>query len=379
MNTSLFSPHPRRPGGSGQQQDTGSGKIPGALIQFKAGRLFRDGETNWVRPDTRRGLCYIKRNDDGMPVFFWRSRETNTTEETLIVVPGDVTLEKVPQSSGRVYVLKFKSSSRRDFFWMQEDDETADRGLIKKANVVLNIGSDQFDDDEEDDDMDDEEEEEEEEQQQQQQTQRQRTPAALGRRNSREGEVLSRHREQSALARESPGLQTSLASAQVGGVPGGNLRRPSHQPGEDITPMGSNIMDPERLRNLRRLISGIDVPEEYSQPGGSHGALHLGDVLTLDNLSAVLADERLRNALFPTLPDGVPHDREALEQVVRSPQFQQALASLSYVLETGQIAPLVSQLGLDVEASTSVAAFLRAVQKKAEKEKDQQERDNDSQ
>ncbi|KAJ2225706.1 hypothetical protein H4R99_007031, partial [Coemansia sp. RSA 1722] len=200
MNTSLFSPHPRRPGGSGQQQDTGSGKIPGALIQFKAGRLFRDGETNWVRPDTRRGLCYIKRNDDGMPVFFWRSRETNTTEETLIVVPGDVTLEKVPQSSGRVYVLKFKSSSRRDFFWMQEDDETADRGLIKKANVVLNIGSDQFDDDEEDDDMDDEEEEEEEEQQQQQQTQRQRTPAALGRRNSREGEVLSRHREQSALA-----------------------------------------------------------------------------------------------------------------------------------------------------------------------------------
>ncbi|KAJ2879206.1 hypothetical protein FB639_003150 [Coemansia asiatica] len=343
--------------------------IPGALVEFKAGRLFRDGETNWVRPDTRKGLCYIKRNEDGMPVFFWRDRSTNTTEEELIVVPGDVVLEKVQQSSGRVYVLKFKSSSKRDFFWMQEEDAERDRELIKKANTVLNIGSESDDDDDMDDDEDDEEDLEQEE--------GQRMPAALARRNSREAEVLSHHREQSALARESPGLQTSLASAQVGGVPGGNMRRSSRQPGDDVTPTSGSIMDSERLDNLRRLISGINVPDEYSQETGS--ALHLGDVLTVDNLSAVLADQRLRTALFPTLPGGVPHDRESLEQVVRSPQFQQALASLSYVLETGQMAPLVSQLGLGPEASTSVAAFLRAVQKQVEKEKDQDQGDSDMQ
>ncbi|KAJ1813568.1 hypothetical protein LPJ75_003128, partial [Coemansia sp. RSA 2598] len=230
----MFSQQHRRPGGSTARM------VPGALVEFKAGRLFRDGETNWVRPDTRKGICYIKRNDDGMPVFFWRDRETNTTEEELIVVPGDVTLEKVQQTSGRVYVLKFKSSSKRDFFWMQEEDAEGDRAVIRKANVVLNIGSEQDDDDDDDDDEDMDGDDDEEE----------RVPEPLGRRNSREGEVLSRHREQSALARESPGLHTSLASAQVGGVPGGNLRRPSHQPGDDVTPVGGNIMDSERLNSL---------------------------------------------------------------------------------------------------------------------------------
>ncbi|KAJ1723908.1 hypothetical protein LPJ53_001761 [Coemansia erecta] len=359
MATPLYSQQPRRPaGGSGTAQVL----VPGSLLEFKAGRMFRDGDSRWVRPDTTKGVCYIKRSSDGIPRFGWRNRETNRDSDELILLPGDFSLEKVAQSADRVYMLKFKSSAQRNFYWMQEADASNDDKLIRAANALLNVSSD-FDDLE--DDLDDDDEAEDEE-----------GAGGMGvpplvRRNSREAEVLSRHREQSALARESPGMHASLSSAQVGGVPGGNLRRASRQPGDDVTPLGGSTGD--QLNSLRQLISGISVPDQRRHQRG----VQLGDVLTRENLAAVLADERLRRTLFPTLPENMPRDAAALEQVVASPQFRQALGSLSYVLESGQMAPLVGQLGLGPEASTSVEAFLRAIQEQADAEGDGSAEDED--
>lgn len=40
--------------------------------------------------------------------------------QDLIIFPDDVEFKHVPQcTTGRVYVLKFKSSQRKLFFWMQ--------------------------------------------------------------------------------------------------------------------------------------------------------------------------------------------------------------------------------------------------------------------
>ena len=40
--------------------------------------------------------------------------------QDLIIFPDDVEYKRVPQcTTGRVYILKFKSSSRKFFFWMQ--------------------------------------------------------------------------------------------------------------------------------------------------------------------------------------------------------------------------------------------------------------------
>ncbi|KAJ2155906.1 hypothetical protein GGF46_005528 [Coemansia sp. RSA 552] len=366
MATPLFSQQPHR-GGGDVPSARGSGSIPGALAEFKAGRLFRDGDTNWVRPDSRRGLCYVKKEDDGLMRFCWKERQTGAqVEEELIVLPGDVYLEKVQQATGRVYVLKFRSSSQRLFFWMQEADADGDSALIRRANTVFG-GSEHGDDDDEDDDEDvgdddmdiyhmaDDGSDPRE--------------LLLNRHGSREAEALSHHREQSALARESPGLHRgTLSSAQVGGVPGNSLRGISQQdPGDDVTPLSNDASGPRDLSGLRELLSSIQVPEEYQARDSSQ--MNLTDVLTPRNLSAVLEDERMRTSLFPTLPEDIPHTRQALDEVIRSPQFQQALASLSYVLESGQMGPLVTQLGLDPEAGTSVRAFLQAIEKQIDKEK----------
>ncbi|KAJ2670627.1 hypothetical protein GGI25_005762, partial [Coemansia spiralis] len=176
----------------------------------------------------------------------------------------------------------------------------------------------------------------------------------LQRRGSREAEALSHQHEQSALARESPAMDSSLATAQVGGV--SNVRVASREPGNDVT-MGSG------LDSLRQML--LDSPSSSSR---QQTRLQLGDVLTRENLMAVLADERLHKALFPTLPENVPRTRGALDRIIRSPQFQQALDSLSYVLESGQMAGLVGQLGLDPSASSSVEAFLKAIARQAEKD-----------
>ncbi|KAJ1723406.1 hypothetical protein LPJ61_005828, partial [Coemansia biformis] len=194
MATPLFSQQPRR-GGPGAGRAGGS--IAGSLVEFKAGRLFRDGQTNWVRPDPRRGICFARKEDDGLLRFCWKDRQAGSqVEEELIVFPGDVYLEKVQQTSGRVYVLKFRSSSQRLFFWLQEADADSDKALIHRVNAILGAGSED----------DDEEEEDEEEGDEEGGRLDDSTPAMLRRQGSREAEVLSRHREQSALAQENPAL-----------------------------------------------------------------------------------------------------------------------------------------------------------------------------
>ncbi|KAJ2550095.1 hypothetical protein IWW49_003517 [Coemansia sp. RSA 1797] len=323
MATPLFSQHQH-------------GAVSESLVEFKAGRLFRDGETNWVRPDPRAGLCFVKKEDDELLRFCWKERSSNAlVEEELIVFPGDVSLEKVTQSSGRVYVLKFKSSSQRLFFWLQEADATRDAQLINSVNDVLG-GDDDFS-------MGDDDVRE----------------LLLESHGSHVSDVLS-HNEQGALARESSSLShDSLPSAQVGG---------SHN---DTTPGMRRAagLGPSQLSSLRQMLADIQVPSNYS----SQTSVHLGDVLTPANLRSVLEDARLREALFPTLPDHVPRSQRALDQVIRGPQFQQALESLSYVLESGQMGPLVTQLGLAPEAGSSVAAFLKAIQEQLEREKAEDE------
>ena len=57
----------------------------------------------------------------------------------MIIFPDDSEFKKVEQcTTGRVYVLKFKSSSRKFFFWIQEPKTDKDEENCKKIVEMLN-------------------------------------------------------------------------------------------------------------------------------------------------------------------------------------------------------------------------------------------------
>ncbi|KAJ2328603.1 hypothetical protein GGI00_004152, partial [Coemansia sp. RSA 2681] len=171
----------------------------------------------------------------------------------------------------------------------------------------------------------------------------------------REALALSRRSgEQLAVARETAAGDlrgAQLATTQVGG---------SRRGGGDVVAGAAG----GGLGQLRQILSGFRSPSAAPKH-----ALQLGDVLSAEHVAPVLADAQARRALRPTLGGCVAGDSARdFERVVRSPQFRQALAALSQLLEGGQIAAVVAQLGLDPRAASSVAAFLDAVAEKAGEE-----------
>ncbi|KAF9406723.1 adhesion regulating molecule 1 [Podila epigama] len=117
------------------------------LLEFKAGRCFRVGTTETVKPDATKGLVYMDA-EDGLMHFYWKNRESNTVDDDLILFPGDAELVTVPQcTTGRVVVLQFKSSSQKLFFWLQEANTDRDSVLIQQVNSLINQSEDGQDED----------------------------------------------------------------------------------------------------------------------------------------------------------------------------------------------------------------------------------------
>ncbi|KAI9315857.1 hypothetical protein BX666DRAFT_260702 [Dichotomocladium elegans] len=96
-------------------------------------------------------------------------------------------------------------------------------------------------------------------------------------------------------------------------------------------------------------------------------SLSLNDVLTTEALTPVLHDSDICRSLFPYLPEESERSPAEVRHVVRSPQFQQALASLSFALESGELGPLLTQLGLPASAGSNVEAFLRAIEEQTKR------------
>ncbi|MCJ1360442.1 MAG: adhesion regulating molecule 1 [Icmadophila ericetorum] len=98
------------------------------IITFKAGICDLDSSTTppKILPQPQQGYIYLYSEDD-LVHFCWRPRTTPHTapQLDLVMVPSDGHF--VPyqhpspgaRTNGRIYVLKFSSSSQRNFFWLQ--------------------------------------------------------------------------------------------------------------------------------------------------------------------------------------------------------------------------------------------------------------------
>ncbi|MCJ1227810.1 hypothetical protein MMC12_004469 [Toensbergia leucococca] len=108
------------------------------IITFKAG--ICDLDTNVtppkVLPKPTPGFIYLWEEDD-LIRFCWRPRSASSSqpELELIMVPCDGTFAPYersrpdatskPPTNGRIYVLKFRSSSQRHLFWLQSKSQHA--------------------------------------------------------------------------------------------------------------------------------------------------------------------------------------------------------------------------------------------------------------
>ncbi|CAG9135198.1 unnamed protein product [Plutella xylostella] len=107
------------------------------LVEFRAGRMTLKGRM--VHPDKRKGLLYVYQGEDSLMHFCWKDRTTGEVEDDLLIFPDDCEFVRVNEcTTGRVYVLKFKSFSKKYFFWMQEPKTDKDDDFCRRINEALN-------------------------------------------------------------------------------------------------------------------------------------------------------------------------------------------------------------------------------------------------
>ena len=88
-----------------------------SYLHCRAGKMSMNS-SNLVTPDKRKGMVMVEQGDDQLMHFKWKDRTNGNIEDDLIIFPDDVEFKKVPQcTTGRVFILKFKNSSRKLFFW----------------------------------------------------------------------------------------------------------------------------------------------------------------------------------------------------------------------------------------------------------------------
>ncbi|KAM3967649.1 regulatory particle non-ATPase 13 isoform 2-T2 [Aphomia sociella] len=107
------------------------------LVEFRAGRMTLKGRM--VHPDKRKGLLYVYQGEDSLMHFCWKDRTTGEVEDDLLIFPDDCEFVRVNEcTTGRVYVLKFKSFSKKYFFWLQEPKTDKDDEYCRRINEALN-------------------------------------------------------------------------------------------------------------------------------------------------------------------------------------------------------------------------------------------------
>ncbi|KAG2185368.1 hypothetical protein INT44_002159 [Umbelopsis vinacea] len=343
------------------------------LVEFNAGKCIRDGDQ--LKPDLRKGVIFMDQGDDQLLHFYWKERVGNTTEEDLIIFPEEAEMKRVPEcTTGRVYRLHFKSSNQRLFFWMQDKDDSKDEERVAKLNRLINDTQSVLEEQRRNAGADMEEESESAADMlnllsggqdlginQEQFLQFLQTAGGLG------GTIPNT----SPIGGDGPPNQSVIASAPSSRRGSGQSDSEQQQSAETVPENEGSQLSTNQLHDLRNILSEIRVPQGTDRTN----SLELGNVLTPEAIRSILSDQDIASALFPHLPETSDNTNEELQEIIHSPQFRQSLHRLSAALQSGQLGPLMTQLGLDPSAGNGVEAFLAAIEEQARR-RDDQDRDS---
>ena len=122
------------------------------IITFKAGQCELNEQTRKVKPLSTPGYIYLYGEED-LIHFCWRPRNAplDTAELDLLMFPSDGSFTPFEPTSaenpsnpkkptnGRIYVLKFSSSSQRHLFWLQSKSQhpTGDASFFSARDLKL--------------------------------------------------------------------------------------------------------------------------------------------------------------------------------------------------------------------------------------------------
>ncbi|CAG9808883.1 unnamed protein product [Chironomus riparius] len=387
-------------------------------LEFKAGRMtlidsVQEGtKKKMVHADKRKGLVYIYSADDGLTHFCWKDRTSGNVEDDLIIFPDDCEFKKVDQcKDGRVFLLKFKSSNRKLFFWLQEPTNDKDDEYCRKVNELLNnppsanngssggSGSRQEGSDLQYmlNNMS-----------QQQLMQLFGGVGQMGGLSSLLGSLnrpSSGSRNTTTTSASSTPSATRTTTASSGGTAVAQTPENTNQPAtpraprkatnsgptEAATPATGSNTEASRvlLSELQNYLAGI------SAGGSKQSSVDLSTSLNSDTINSILSDPELLKSLQDHLPninetddEKKPVDsnsvKQQLKETLASPQFQQALSMFSNALQSGQLGPVVSQFKLSDDAvlaanSGDLEQFVKALEKTSitdSKESDKNDEDD---
>ncbi|XP_022913874.1 proteasomal ubiquitin receptor ADRM1-B-like [Onthophagus taurus] len=391
--TALFGSSATGPGSTGGNKH---------LIEMRAGKMNLKGRM--VYPDKRKGLLYVYQSEDSLMHFCWQDRTTGIIEDDLIIFPDDCEYVKVTQcTTGRVYLLKFKSSNRKFFFWLQEPNADKDEDHCKRINEYLNnpSGAVQTQGGADTDlqsllnNMS--------------QSQLMQLfgggqmgglssllgtisrPSTAGARSSTTTPAITHRTMPTTPTTASsqvttPGVETPPASGapQTPNAPKPTRTRPPIQTSEG----GTAGSAPIQLSDLQSFLQDLSLPPRTGATSQPQQSVDLSTALTSDSLSGLMNNPEALEQLQSHLPAVDGNIQDQLRSTLASPQFQQAVSQFSSALESGQLAPVVSQLAVNPEAISAAAQgnmqeFLKALEKtgptsgngqgSADKEKDKKE------
>ncbi|KAL9874579.1 proteasomal ubiquitin receptor ADRM1 homolog isoform X3 [Glossina fuscipes] len=347
-----------RQGGLSNTGNSGSN-----LVEFRAGRMNLVGKM--VHPDTRKGLVYMTQGDDGLMHFCWKDRTTGKVEDDLIVFPDDFEYKRVEQcKTGRVYVLKFKTSSRRMFFWMQEPKSDKDEEFCRRVNELLN------------------------------------NPPSASRSGQDGGDLqyMLNNMSQQQLMQLFGGVgQMGGLSSLLGSMnsrSSDNSRTPSSRnnalSGAAALHSSDNAINaspriPTASKSKNNKIScsvANSTGTGGSGPGSNNTGIGAGSGRSLnidlatglvgsDAINDIISDPERVNLLsvhLPEIKDADENKKQQIKDTIASPQFQQALSLFSNALQSAQLGPVISQFELTPDAVAAAYAgnledFVKALEK----------------
>ncbi|EMR10392.1 hypothetical protein PNEG_01107 [Pneumocystis murina B123] len=273
------------------------------IVKFKAGKMIRDGTTNIVKPDTRKGMIFIRIENDDLLHFYWKDRTTNIIEEDLIIFPGEAEFSCVKDSpSGRVFALHFKSSFQIFFFWMQDLNSNKDDYYVNKINEAI------------------------------------------------KNPVISESNEYN----ESPNVNDTqffdnendkcvkIASLDSGKE---NMETKEQNTLPSMTCKNRFSLS-EYFLSLKSFLSNVHIPDDFPKE-----SFILTDILTPSEAINLLQNKFIREALFPNLPPDILQnfelDEKSLENIISRECFQQSLRSLNYIISIGKLDAFISKFASD--------------------------------